>query len=191
MAEEDTDEGEGEAAGPDLAAKAKKKKLFLLIGIVVALLLVSGGGTFALLHFLGNKTPPAATVAAGADAKDSKDGKPAAPEGAPTAKGKALYLALDPFLANFTVSGRQHYLQLSLSVLARDQSALDALHTHMPLVRNRVVMLLSGELFETLQTDEGRIQLQQKLLSAMQEILQKETGNPGIEQVLYQGFVMT
>jgi flagellar FliL protein len=53
------------------------------------------------------------------------------------------------------------------------------------------VMLLSGESFEKLQTDEGRVLLQQKLLTAIQEILQKETGKAGIEQVLFTGFVMT
>jgi flagellar FliL protein len=74
--------------------------------------------------------------------------------------------------------------------LAREQSGLDGLRTHMPLVRNRIVLLLSGETFEGLQTDEGRIQLQQKLLAAIQEILQKETGKPGIEQVFFTNFVM-
>jgi len=60
----------------------------------------------------------------------------------------------------------------------------------MPLIRNRVVMILSGEPFDTLQTDAGRVQLQQKLLAAIQEILQKETGKPGIEQVFFTNFVM-
>jgi flagellar FliL protein len=186
MADEEDDSEEGEEAA-DPAAAGKKKKLMLLGGVVAALLLVSGIGTWALLHFLSDKPAEVATEP-GTEAKGEE--KPAEP--VKPSKEPALYVQLDPtFLANYTVNGRQHYLQLSVAVLTREEAMVDAMRTHMPLIRNRLVMLLSGEAFEKLQTDEGRLLLQQKLLTAIQEILQKETGKAGIEQVLFTGFVMT
>src|SRR5690606_19763449 len=109
----------------------------------------------------------------------------AASEAAPQQRA-ALYLTLEPpFLANYSVEGRQRYLQLSLALMAREQSVLDAANKHMPLIRNRIVMLLSGEDFHQLQTDLGRRQLQEKILAAVQEILRAEIGIPGVEQVFF------
>lgn len=184
--EEDAEASEEDAAQAAEAA-ARKKKLLLLGAVGVVLLLIAGGGTwFALRMLSGDKAKPE-------EAANAEPTKPAVEEKKEekSERKPAFYDLLDPaFLANYTVAGRQHYLQLSLAVLAREQSGIDALHTHMPLVRNRVVLLLSGEVFEQLQTDDGRAQLQQKLLKAMQEILTKETGKPGIEQVFFTNFVM-
>lgn len=185
MADNEDQEDDSEAAGAAAEGKGKKKKLMLLGGIGVLLLALAGGGTWFALHSMGGGKDKTAATEEGAHA-DVK-----AAEGGHAAKRESLYEALDPaFLANYTVGGRQHYLQLAITVLAREQSGIDGLHQHMPLVRNRVVMLLSGETFETLQTDDGRVQLQQKLLAAIQEILNKETGKPGIEQVFFTNFVM-
>lgn len=185
---EEVDQDEVEA-GEDTAAlveaAARKKKLILLGIIGAVLLLVAGGGTWFALRMLHSEKPPEA--AAKTEEHDSKD----AEKEKGGAHKKAYYEVLDPaFLANYQVAGRSHYLQTTLAVMARDQGALDAVHSHMPLLRNRIVMLLSGESFEQLQTDEGRVQLQQQLLSAIQEIMKKETGKPQIEQVYYTAFVV-
>jgi flagellar protein FliL len=185
---EETEDDEDAAVAVDPEAAAKKKKLIMLGGIGVVLLLLAGGGTWFALGLLSDK--PATEEAATADAEHEAE-KGAHEEAHDTGKKPAAYASLDPaFLANFSVGGRQRYLQVSLAALARDEKANEALRAHMPLVRNRIVMLLSGESFEQLQTDDGRAQLQQKLLAAIQEILKKETGEPGIEQVFFTQFVM-
>ncbi|MDB6062941.1 MAG: flagellar basal body-associated protein FliL [Verrucomicrobiaceae bacterium] len=189
MAEEETsEEQDAESAEAAVAAAAKKKKLMMLGGMVLVLLLVAGGGTVFALKFFGNK--PAAEQAAATDEKHEEKAGEHDEAGKESSK-VSIYDALDPaFLANFMVAGRQHYLQISLTVLARDEAGIAALHTHMPLVRNRIVMLLSGEVYDNLQTDAGRVELQKKLLDAIREILNKETGKPGIEQVFFTNFVM-
>ena len=161
------------------AGAGKKKKLIVFGGIAVLLLILAGGGSWFALKSMGSDKAPEAAAA-----------EPAA-AAATVSKREAFYEALEPaFLANYSIGGRAHYLQLSLTALAREQAGIDALRQHMPLIRNRIVMLLSGEQFETLQTDQGRVALQQKLLAAIQEILTKETGKPGIEQVFFTNFVM-
>lgn len=152
----------------------KKKKLILLATVVAVLLLLGGGGTWFLLS--GSETEPVAPVAA-AEMVDLP--------------APAIYLPLDPaFLTNYNVGGRPRYLQVSMSVMARDQAMIDALQLHMPMVRNRVVMLLSAADFAQLQSDEGRLQLQSDVLGAIQDVLQKETGHAGAEQVFFTNLVM-
>lgn len=170
---------EDSAADEAVAADTgkKKKKILLLAGLGLALLLVAGGLSWLALGLLSEETP-AAEAAASAE--------PAKPEKAP-----ALYLSLDPpFLANYAVGNRQQYVQVAVAVMAREQDALDGVNAHMPLIRNRLVMLMGGEQFSQLQTDQGREQLREKLLAAIREILQKEIGKPGVEQVLFTNFVM-
>lgn len=186
--EEEIDEAvetDEEAAAKAVEAAARKKKLVMLAIIGVVLLLIAGGGTWFALRLLGgDKEIPAETKAeehAPAQVADEAKG----------AHKESFYEVLEPaFLANYQSAGRTHYLQLSLAVMARNEAGMEAVKTHMPLLRNRIVMLLSGEVFEQLQTDEGRTQLQQKLLTALQEILQKETGKPQIEQVFFTSFVI-
>lgn len=186
---EEVEATDAEAAAKAVESAARKKKLLMLAAIGAVLLLAAGGGTwFALRLLSGDKAPPAEVKAdAAAPAAEAKNEK-SAPK---PAHKDALYDVLDPpFLANYQVLGRSHYLQLSLAVMARDEGAIEAVNNHMPLLRNRIVMLLSGEAFEQLQSDEGRVQLQQKLLAAIQEILKKETGKLQIEQVFFTNFVM-
>jgi flagellar FliL protein len=186
MAEESEDsEIDVDAEAAKAVGAAKKKKLILLGGLGVVLLALAGGGTWFVLNMAGGKKPEAAAEATA----EHGEGEHAEEKGGP--KKTSIYESLDPaFLANYLVNGRQRYLQMSLSVLAREQEGIDGVHAHMPLIRNRIVMILSGETFEGLQSDEGRVQLQQKLLAGIQEILQKETGKPGIEQVFFTNLVM-
>lgn len=181
-------EGDEDAAAVDPQAAAKKKKLIMLGGIGAVLLMLAGGGSWLMISLLSGDTAEQPQADADSEAAGT-DEKPAPAKA--TAKPPAEYIALDPaFLANFTIGNRQRYLQVSIVAMARDTKHIEALRSHMPLVRNRIVMLLSGENFEQLQTDEGRVLLQQKVLAAIQELLQKETGQPGIEQVFFTNFVM-
>lgn len=171
---------EGKSAG--------KKKLILLVIIGVVLLAVCAGGTFAVMHFMGgDKKAEAGEVAAeGEHAEGKGEGEAATPKHAPL-----VYFPFEPpFLTNFVINGRPRYLQLSITVASRDQDTIEALQKHMPLVRNRVVMLLSSEQFETLRSRAGREALQGKLIDAVKEILQKETGKADVDKLLFTNFVM-
>ena len=69
-------------------------------------------------------------------------------------------------------------------------AALDALKVHMPLLRNRLVMLLSSQDFEALKTPVGKEMLRQQATASVQELAQKEIGKLAIEQVLFTNFVL-
>lgn len=156
-------------------AKQKRKKLILIIGAVLLVVGISIGITLTLLSAFSDA--PAADVDAASEAEPAKQ--------------PAIYYPLSPaFVVNFEDRGRSRFLQAELTLLLRDAEVTQALDTHKPAIRNAMVMLLSSQSFENLQTAEGKEALREQALVKIQEVLQQEIGKPGIEQVLFVNFVM-
>ncbi|OYQ04301.1 flagellar basal body-associated protein FliL [Pseudomonas mandelii] len=153
---------------------ATKGKVKLIIVIVVALLLAVGmsvGATWFFMH--------------------SAQSKPAAAETAVVGKQPAIFEPMAPaFVANYNVNGRQRYMQVSITLQGRNQGDLEALKVHMPVIRNNLVMLFSGQDFATLATPVGQEMLRQKATASVQEVAQKELGKVVIEQLLFTNFVL-
>src|SRR3989344_5770592 len=114
-------------AKSDAAVKdpATKGKLKLIILIVVALLLAIGLSVGATWYFMHSAQSKPAVVA----------------ETPPGGKQPAVFEPMAPaFVANYNQNGRQRYMQVSITMLARNQADLDALKVHMPVIRNNLVM---------------------------------------------------
>lgn len=156
-----------------------KSRLKLIIAIAVAFLLAIGLSIGGTLFFLDKGGDAAAEQPADAAAQTAT-GKPA-----------AIYEPLMPaFVVNFNHKGRQRYMQVSVALMSRDQSALDGLKVHMPLLRNRLVMLFSSQDFAALMTPVGMEMLRQQATASVQEMAQKEIGKLAVEQVLFTNFVL-
>ncbi|MCE6980659.1 flagellar basal body-associated protein FliL [Pseudomonas frederiksbergensis] len=154
---------------------ATKGKIKLIIVIVVALLLAIGlsvGATWYFMHSAQSK--PAAAAETAVVGKQSAIFEPMAPA----------------FVANYTQNGRQRYMQVSITLQGRNQADLDALKVHMPVIRNNLVMLFSGQDFATLASPVGQEMLRQKATASVQEVAQKELGKVVIEQLLFTNFVL-
>ncbi|RON20382.1 flagellar basal body-associated protein FliL [Pseudomonas brassicacearum] len=153
---------------------ATKGKIKLIVLIVVALLLAIGmsvGATWFFMH--------------------SAQSKPAAVETAVVGKQPAIFEPMAPaFVANYNQNGRQRYMQVSITMQGRNQADLEALKVHMPVIRNNLVMLFSGQDFTTLATPVGQEMLRQKATASVQEVAQKELGKVVIEQLLFTNFVL-
>lgn len=158
-----------------IEAGPNKKKLILLLVVGLVLVSLSVGGTLFALKMYNQD--PAEELAEG--------------ETAPAVKLPAVYFPLKPaIIVNFQARGRQRLLQAEVSLKLREADAVAAVELHMPMIRNALVMLLSGQVYEDMQTLEGRELLRQQALTEIQGILQTEIGKPGVEQVLFTNFVM-
>jgi flagellar FliL protein len=103
----------------------------------------------------------------------------------------AIYFPLKPALiVNYQARGRQRFLQAEITIMAREDDVIEAVEMHMPMIRNSLILLFSGQVYEELQTDEGRELLRQAALAELQTIIEKELGKPGIEKVLFTNLVM-
>ncbi|PAA09024.1 flagellar basal body-associated protein FliL [Pseudomonas fragi] len=152
---------------------AVKGKLKLIILIVVAVLLAIGlsvGATWYFMHSPKSEAVPQADL---------------------NIKLPAIYEPMAPaFVVNFNANGRQRYMQVSVTLQARDPADLKALMVHMPVIRNNLVMLFSGQTFDDLATPVGQEILRQKTTASVQEVAQKELGKVVIDQALFTNFVL-
>jgi len=170
------DAGEGAPAG--------KSRLKLIIIVVVALLLVIGASVGATWFLLGGK---------GDKKADAAKEEVAAAEGETQAakKKEAIYQFIAPaFVVNFNHAGRQRFMQVSVTLMGRDATQMEALNVHMPLIRNRLVMLFSSQDFANLLMPVGKEMLRQQATATVQELAKKEIGELVIEQVLFTNFVL-
>lgn len=103
----------------------------------------------------------------------------------------SLYLALEPpLIVNFPDTDGVRFLQLTITVMAREQAVLDAVARYNPVIRNNLITIMSGRDSQSLLTREGKEKLRQEALREVQSILSRETGAPGIEDLLFTSFVV-
>lgn len=197
MAADKKAEKKEEAGGDEAEAKRKKKKLIMMIVLGVVLMAVTIGGTLLAVKLMSPKNPDSESASEDGHSSDASDAASDAP---------AIYFALKPnFTVNYDVNGRQRFLQTEITLMFRDAAVQKILELHMPTVRNGLVMLLSRQVFEELQTTEGKEKLRSEALETIQEIITKEnthtpkddkkeekapTVEPVVEQVLFTQFVM-
>lgn len=167
MAENDAAAAEGEAA------PKKSKKLIIIIAAVVLLLGGGGGAYFFLL----------------APAPQELGAEGEAIVEAPS--GPMLYLDMSPaFIVSYPYQGRQRYLQASLSVMSRDQEALDAVVEHMPVIRHNLLNLFTAQMLEVAESPSSGIEeLRNLATEEVKAVLHHEIGRDGIEEVLFTAFV--
>ncbi len=107
------------------------------------------------------------------------------------AKKTAIYFPLKPpIIVDFQARGRQRFLQAELTLMVREEDVIQTVELHMPMIRNSLVLLFGGQIYDDLQTAEGKELLRQEALEAVQQLLEAEIGKPGVEQVLFTNFVM-
>lgn len=177
MAERDDDQELTTEERAAAQAQAVKRKKRLIYGAVVAavLVLVSAGIIIWLLLYEPDPQIQAAQAAQNPEAVAQR----------------AIYYPLGQnFTMNYDVRGRQRYLQVQVTLMLRDNAAVQSIEMHQPSIRNNLVGLFSGQVFEDLQTPEGRELLRQDALRGVQSVLEQEIGRPVVEQVLFTHFVM-
>lgn len=166
--------------------KPKKDSIFkgVLVWGLIGMLLVgtSVGGTLYLTGALDR-------FGVGNAQAYGNSNKPLVSSAEPTSA--TLYLALEPpFTVNFVDQGLLRYLQVNVSVMARDRAVLEAVQAHSPQIRNNLIVLFGSRDFATLSSAEGKEKLRTLVLKEIQSILNKEIGEPGIEAVYFTNFIM-
>lgn len=108
-----------------------------------------------------------------------------------TAALPALYFAFDPpFVVNFDDAEQVRFLQLQVQVMARDPAVIEAVQRHDPMIRNSLLLLLNGREYQALMTRAGKEALRAECLKTVQELLRRETGKAGVEDLYFTSFVV-
>jgi flagellar basal body-associated protein FliL len=105
--------------------------------------------------------------------------------------GPALFYSLDPpLVVNFEEASTVRFLQIGVDVMARDPAVIDAVQRHSPLIRNNLLLMISNRDYKKLMTREGKEELRTEALSEVRQILKRETGTAGVEDLLFNSFVV-
>lgn len=152
---------------------AKKSKKTLVIALAAGVLLAggAGGAWFFLMSGDTGTTDETAVVT--------------------PPLGPVQYMDLAPaFIVNFPHQGRQRFLQANISVMSRDPEAIAAVSQHMPVIRHNLINLLSAQMLLVFEDPTGVEMLRQLATQEVKQVLQREIGREGIEEVLFTNFVM-
>ena len=165
-------------AEAEAGEKKGKGKLIAIIAVLAVLLI--GGSVGATLFFTG--------VLGGGEAEAEAEDEHAAEE---EAHAEAYYFAIEPpITVNFQQRGRARFLQVSLQVMTHDPLGLEHLKQHMPVVRNNLNLLFSGQSYDELSTREGKELLRKQALAEIQNVLTARAGAPVVDEVYFTAFVM-
>ena len=71
-----------------------------------------------------------------------------------------------------------------------DDTVPEALSRHEPMIRNDLLLLFGGQRYESLESREGRLNLQSLALNALTQVLESENEPSAVEAVYFTSFVM-
>lgn len=161
MADEESDAGAG-----------SKKKLIIIILAVV--LLGGGGGAFLFLS--------------GGDSVAKQD---IMKEEVKPANLQAIYVSLsEPFVFNVTGDAENRLVQVSVQLMVRGNRNEKIAKQNLPLVEHSLLTTFSAATVDQLRTAQGQIEVRKQAVDAVQAAMEKVTGKPLVERVLFTGFVM-
>ncbi len=172
MADEETDI-ETEATEED--SGGRKSKLPIIGGLLAVLAI---GGYFATPYVMNMIAPPSETDGEVVVEKDNN--KP------------ALYASLHPpLVVNFNDSyGDAHFMQITMEVMARDQGIIDQVKNHAAVIRNSLILMYGNVDYDFVTKREGKEKMLADALAEIQEIIERETGDTGVEAVFFTGLII-
>ena len=158
------------------AAPAGSKKKLIVIAAAAVLLLGGGGG--AAWYFMQG-----GDAAAHESPKESKKKKK-------NSDVKSEYVPVEAFTVNLQPENGEQYLQVqfTLQVAGTEQATL--VKDNMAIVRNRVLLLLSGKKASEISTVEGKQRLAAEIQAIVQEPFESDGDDQEITDVLFTSFII-
>ena len=166
---EDLNLGKGKDAD-GTAGKGGKRMLI----IIVLLVLLAGGGAAAYFLLFASDGGDAAADAGAVVEEESRE---------------PLYVDVAKLLVNIEHKGRTRYVQAEMQLMSYDEDVIEQAERDMPAIRDRLIILFSGQDFEALKTVEGKEALRAAALATVNQALGLEPPAV-IEAVYFENFVL-
>ena len=104
---------------------------------------------------------------------------------------EAIYETMHPaFTINFKEGSKKKFMQVYMVAMFYDMDSRDSFKMHMPVVRNKILMTLTGKDSDELSTQEAREQLRIDSLQAAQSVMQERYGENMVEDIFFTKLVM-
>lgn len=163
------------APAPAAEAEAPKKgskKLILILAVVLVLVLGGGAAAFVLLA--------------------PKPGAEAVAEAPPEPTGPPTFVVLDQFVVNLAEPDTTRYLQIGITYEISDAKVADEIKNYTPVIRSRILLVLSNKNVGDLTSIEGKQQLMDELVDLARVTVRGDPKDPtrGIRDVHFSSFVI-
>jgi len=157
----------------DAAPPKAKSKMMIIIIAVVVLAAAGGGGAFFMMK--GGEEHSEASP------KKAKAAKSAPPE----------YVPLTSFTVNLQPEGEAgQYLQVEMTLQVAGAEQAELIKTNMPLVRDRVLMLLSGKKASEITSTEGKQQLAKEIVEVTKQPFVDKGDEQEVTKVMFTAFIV-
>jgi flagellar protein FliL len=160
------------------AAPGGSKKKLMIIALAAVLLLGGGAGGWYFMQAGGDAAAEQDPAAESTKKKKKQAGV------------KPEYLPVDAFTVNLQPEAGEQYLQVQFTLQIEGAAHVQFIKDHMAIVRNRVLLLLSGKKASEISTVEGK----QRLAAEIQAITREPFESGGDEQevtdVLFTSFII-
>ncbi|TLX61086.1 flagellar basal body-associated protein FliL [Stutzerimonas nosocomialis] len=104
---------------------------------------------------------------------------------------KTLYYTLTPALVgNYGSGERLKYYKADVALRVANIDAENRVKHHEPLIRNQLVMLFSQQTDESLGSLDAKETLRQEALKQVQDVLSQETGQPLVDDLLFNNLII-
>ncbi|HEV8501492.1 MAG TPA: flagellar basal body-associated protein FliL [Casimicrobiaceae bacterium] len=154
------------AEAPAAAAPKKSRKRLYVIAALALVAVAAGGAAWFFL------APHATTEA-----------KAAAPK-PPT------FVPLDAFTVNLAEENGDHYLQVGIVYQVSDDKVADTMKQYMPVLRNRILLLLSSKKPSDIASIDGKRKLVDELVAAVRDALPPMPADQQLRGALLSSFVI-
>lgn len=136
-----------DAANPNQPAKSgKMKKILILVIVLVLVLAAGGGGAWYVMSQMGG-------------AADS--GEPAPKK---SKSAEPVFLPLETFTVNLADKDQDRYAQIGITLELEDSKYINQFKTMMPVVRDRVLMVLAHKTADQLLERSGKEVLAEEIM---------------------------
>ncbi len=142
----------------------------VLIGAVVAAAGIAAGATYFLV---------------------AKPEEPPIAEAQVEEPPETFYFPIEPeFIVNFGQDSEMQFLMVDVTVSSIDSKVPAILDTHLPEIRNDLLMLFSGLATENLYSEEGKAELRVSAMENVLNVLVKHYPEGEIDDLFFTRFVM-
>ena len=112
-------------------------------------------------------------------------------DGAAHKPPSAVYVPLKPsFVVNFGGPGRMRYIKADVTLRVKDTVSANQVRHHIPFIRNNIVLLLSKQTEEAIDTQQGKEVLRKAALSEVHSVMEAEEGESGVVDLYFENFIV-
>lgn len=110
------------------------------------------------------------------------------PASARQQEAEFVYYGFDPDIVTNYVSGNRRslgYVRVTIELMIADKNLLPAIEHHEPLILDTIIGILSKQTEDNVKSLTGREEIRTTILTKLQEVLKRETGDTIVKDLLF------